>query len=557
MVAFAFSFPAGRYHATPWGRNVNEADVAWPPEPARILRALIATWWRKADHVAYPKTVLDDLIDALAADEPVFRLPEAVHSHIRAYMPAPLDKTLIFDAFYRLDRDAEMLVVWPKAALTEVQRALAAHLLERIGYLGRAESWAEARLTEYAGGEISAASRTRKGEKLTGDSGAVLLPSSRAALVPSNLMLPLDPSAWAERRGKLLRDLQTRKMPKNKRTAAEATLPERLADALAIDTSDWQAANWSSPPPLRKVVYDRPSVGPLPPLRRERPTPTSNAQPGLPEVARFLLTGRPAPQIEEALRIGDLARLALMSKFRDGSAPVEFLGRDGNGPLRNHPAHAHAFFLPEDADSDGRIDHLLIYCLRGFSPAAKAALDDLTRLWWERGSVDADSGERPRKEWRLALEDIAAPQRFAGASLLLRRARTWRSVTPFFKTRFDKDRPRTFDALVESYRGAIILEWEKRYLTVPPPMVESVHSESSVRRFSLDINGRPRSPLAFVRTRQRRGGPRADMAGGFFTLTFDREVRGPIALGWGAHFGLGLFAAADIRSETSGGLDRG
>ncbi|MFX9058357.1 hypothetical protein ABTN75_21495, partial [Acinetobacter baumannii] len=49
MIAFAFTFPGNRYHATPWGRHANEADVAWPPEPVRILRGLIATWWRKAD----------------------------------------------------------------------------------------------------------------------------------------------------------------------------------------------------------------------------------------------------------------------------------------------------------------------------------------------------------------------------------------------------------------------------------------------------------------------------------------------------------------------------
>ena len=68
MIAFGFTFPAGRYHATPWGRNVNEADVAWPPEPVRILRSLIATWWRKADQARFPKAMLDDLIDALAID---------------------------------------------------------------------------------------------------------------------------------------------------------------------------------------------------------------------------------------------------------------------------------------------------------------------------------------------------------------------------------------------------------------------------------------------------------------------------------------------------------
>ena len=42
MFALAIRFVAGRYHATPWGRHVNEADVAWPPEPWRLLRAFVA-----------------------------------------------------------------------------------------------------------------------------------------------------------------------------------------------------------------------------------------------------------------------------------------------------------------------------------------------------------------------------------------------------------------------------------------------------------------------------------------------------------------------------------
>jgi CRISPR-associated protein Csb2 len=49
MIALCLCFPAGRYHATPWGRHVNEAALAWPPEPVRILRALIACHHRKAD----------------------------------------------------------------------------------------------------------------------------------------------------------------------------------------------------------------------------------------------------------------------------------------------------------------------------------------------------------------------------------------------------------------------------------------------------------------------------------------------------------------------------
>jgi CRISPR-associated protein Csb2 len=49
MISLSLRFLAGRYHATPWGRHVNEAALAWPPEPVRVLRALIACHYRKAD----------------------------------------------------------------------------------------------------------------------------------------------------------------------------------------------------------------------------------------------------------------------------------------------------------------------------------------------------------------------------------------------------------------------------------------------------------------------------------------------------------------------------
>ena len=37
-------FDLGRYHATPWGRNVNEGTVEFPPSPWRVLRALYSVW---------------------------------------------------------------------------------------------------------------------------------------------------------------------------------------------------------------------------------------------------------------------------------------------------------------------------------------------------------------------------------------------------------------------------------------------------------------------------------------------------------------------------------
>ena len=70
MTVLELSFPAGRYHATPWGRHVNEGAVEWPPSPWRIVRALIATWYLKAREI--PEDTVCSLVGALSA-LPTFR----------------------------------------------------------------------------------------------------------------------------------------------------------------------------------------------------------------------------------------------------------------------------------------------------------------------------------------------------------------------------------------------------------------------------------------------------------------------------------------------------
>ena len=236
MIAFAFTFPAGRYHATPWGRNVNEADVAWPPEPVRILRSLIATWWRKADQAHFPKAMLDSLIDALAAEPPVFQLPDAVHTHIRTFMPAPTKPpgTLIYDAFFRLDRAAELIVAWPGIGLSPEQHEFAAHLLERMGYLGRAESWVDGRIADNWDGSFNAAPRV---------DGTVPPRDS----VPIDVTLPVSANAWVQIRSKFVEHPKPVRGKRRQGSNAES-LPERLCDALSVDTSEWQEAGWSTPP---------------------------------------------------------------------------------------------------------------------------------------------------------------------------------------------------------------------------------------------------------------------------------------------------------------------
>ena len=76
MLALRFNFLGGRYHANPWNRHVNEGEVAWPPDPWRLLRALIATWHHKIKiEGRYTEADLNALIESLASAPPEYHLP--------------------------------------------------------------------------------------------------------------------------------------------------------------------------------------------------------------------------------------------------------------------------------------------------------------------------------------------------------------------------------------------------------------------------------------------------------------------------------------------------
>ena len=114
MIAIGVRFLAGRYHATPWGRHVNEAAPEWPPSPWRLLRGLVATWKRKVPELDQGK--VESILRALAAP-PQFSLPPATVGHTRHYMPwfkkGPDDRTLVFDAFVAVPREVRLVALWP------------------------------------------------------------------------------------------------------------------------------------------------------------------------------------------------------------------------------------------------------------------------------------------------------------------------------------------------------------------------------------------------------------------------------------------------------------
>lgn len=504
MLCLLFEFPAGRYHATPWGHHVNEGLVEWPPSPWRIIRALLATGYTKLGWEQVPDD-MRALVEVLAASLPTYRLPPATLGHSRHYMPIKgLNKhriqntSLVIDAF--LHPHAPLGVVWP-VELDALQQSLASRLLDRLSYLGRAESRVKARLV------------------------------SRDA-VPAGSEVSIQPQDADDEPVRLLAPLPTDEYHAWRYSAPDA--PEDLLAALQVETTWLQQHNWSAPPGSREVIYWRP-IGVLSPrsvIRSVRGVETTSA-----DTALFALaTDRQRdvlPQMERALPTMALFRRALLSKLGDPESPgfcPELAGKDEVGrPLRDGHRHAHFIPLSLDPRNRGRIDHVLVHAPMGFGPDARRALTRLRRTVAK--GID---------EIAVTLVGTGCLSSFRSISgdpiPELGRSTTWESRTPFIPPRFLKLRGK------DSLEGQVRAELRARRLpdlAVAPTVARPTDQDDAglqARRFRH-----------FVRTRQDRAAPRPPPGLFHLTLTFQKPVDGPLCLGWGCHFGLGLFGVVDKR----------
>lgn len=522
MLAIAFTFPAGRYHATPWGRHVNEADVAWPPDLWRITRALIAVWHRKLDPARFSRERLYDLLARLAqAESPSFRLPEsAIHAHSRHYMPGKGDKrTLVFDAFARVADDDPVVIVWLGLVLDAPQTEMLDALLENLGYLGRAESWVDARRAP-APADVNCVPATLFVDPETGEVTGEIV----------RLMTPNTPEIYrAFRSGKLEAAGVTLDSPgrppklKPDQKKLLTTLPNDWLDAIGVETGELQAAGWNAPPCAKTISYRRPPHA----LGTSAPKVGGNSAGtrlnATSTTARFMLYGKPLPRIEDAIRVGEALRAAAMGLAKrllgPDTLPTLLSGHD----LGEHNRHAHAFWLP-DPNQRGQIEHVLVHAPGGFSADALRVLTALRHVSWGDG-----------EPLRLMLEGFGAALLFDGVTPLTGESAVWRSATPYLHPwHLKKSEMRAPEATAAAILGQLRREWCARSAGLPGIV--------DIRELpSIQYGGRALHSLQFRRFRRKRGLVQPDTLGRLIELRFEQPVRGPFALGFACHFGLGLF----------------
>ncbi len=451
-------------------------------------------------------------------------MPESViHAHSRHYMPGRSDKrTLVFDAFARVADDDPLVIAWPGLVLDAPQTEVLDALLENLGFLGRAESWVDARRA----GTPADFNCVPAAESVDPETGEVTGEIVR-------LMAPNTPEIYrAFRSGKLeaagIKLDPAGRPPKLKPDQKRllTTLPDDWLNAIGVETGELQAAGWSAPPCARTVSYRRP----LHALRTTAPKVVHKPAVMRPTTAvttaRFVLYGKPLSRIEDAVRIAEALRAAAMGRAMRQLGPDNLPATLSGHDLGEHNRHAHAFWLP-DPNERGEIDHVLVHAPGGFGADAIRVLTALQ-------NVKRDEGE----PLRLMMEGLGAASLFDKMTPLAGESAVWRSVTPYLHPwHLKKPQMRSPVALREAILHQLRREWHARAGNLPE--IVEIRELSSVRH-----GGRELRPLHFHRFRRKRGLTQPDTLGRLLELRFAAPVRGPLALGFACHFGLGLFLPA-------------
>jgi CRISPR-associated protein Csb2 len=219
----------------------------------------------------------------------------------------------------------------------------------------------------------------------------------------------------------------------------------------------------------------------------------------------------PAP-ITATIEIAEQVRRKLMGIHRKLTGNPEaisekFTGKDSSGdPLKGH---RHCFFLPQDRDIDGWLDHLLVISCDPLDSDELRALYRLESLWQRGGKPDIR----------------CVPVKSGAASDLVQPASRFVSTTPFVTSRhYRNGRGEFLDWLVAEVRREAIN-----------------HGLPELMRVAFLPNPLIRGQLVFWRDFRRNRRDEPVLPGYGFELEFAEPISHPVALGYGCHFGLGQF----------------
>jgi|RhiMetdeSRZDD1v2_1073273.scaffolds.fasta_scaffold36157_3 CRISPR-associated protein Csb2 len=387
-------------------------------------------------------------------------------------------------------RRTRVLMGWPDVLLEPQAEVDLNELLSLINFFGRSESWVRARvlsgITDVAWNCFPAADAPE----------GVEFEITRVAC----------PTSLSTYNARPYETIPTRT---GKRKKSETMQLPWLA-ALAWTIDDLLSSLRSDPPAFQRVPYGR-SVHcfEVTPARRD----VHHEMPSYGVL--YALESKALPQVTSTLEIAERVRTTLMGIHKrivgdPAHISAKFSGKEAGKPM---VGHRHAYILPVDQDRDGWLDHLLIYCRESFNQSERLALDQLNSLWQPDGKPDI----------RCTLLI------WGKTGELFKPAPKVSSVTPFVPPRhYRRGRGEFGDWLIEEVRR------ECSYHGLPHPIQVN---------FIPKLSGKSGRDFRWLEFRRNRQGDRAQIGYGF-EMEFAQPVPGPIALGYGCHFGLGLFMPA-------------
>lgn len=575
-IGIVIKFLTGRFHSTPWNHQVNEGVVEWPPSPWRILRALVSSYYRQPQSPS--RGDFCQLMTLLANALPSYQLPPSEVAHTRHYMPVWKEgkptTTKIFDTFLvlgkaslRADHQPEMKVIWPEVSLSESQLNLLKLLCESVSYLGRAESWVQLSIMDentpyFLNAFPVSATDNYAEENLTHEAAAT------AVALRVKVLAPLTSEGLEGFREALSI------IPKSKKSKWKAPLD--ILEALELDINQLHSETWNGIPGTRWVNYYLETPQPDQHLgeRREK---TANS----PTLARFALVSPVLPNLTDAVSVGERFRQALMkwSEGELGEVSRVFLGRnvqdlDQEGNAKYLKGQQHAWYLPE-VNEEGKITHIVVYAHEGFNQEV-LPLQKLRKIWGREGfdiqTVLVALGEPDIygiDTSRLFSDDFSAllsevKQRQPARSLVVGKGKRWRSLTPMVLPRHPKCNRRGEWKYIRDTEFQVdgpehqVLRLLRNLPWLPEgngveslvmveddqPWLGWVDGDDQIVVKVRSLNkGLSRYPWhSFRRSRTQGEGAKAYLDRAYWLeIEFREYQRGPIALGYAAHFGLGVF----------------
>ena len=495
------TFPLGRFHANPWRAfPFEDPHGEWPPSPWRLLRAILArshqyerecgvegTAWREQTVKVFCTSRISWSLPPFSWRGPGLRQYQpAVFTFVPSGKKKPREKkyqsTLTRDNFWiigdpRSDSDSD--VIWWSVEGTEWSRDLFDWLdasLARMTYFGRAESLTEIRRVENLPPNI--------------DINCVLegMPSSNSVPV----LVPI-PDATLEQ-------------------VQSLTDAPPVANSTVPPGTQWLYAKRPAKPPVKLPSPKRRSKKPMRFLQFAIGTRVSP-----PRKSIVVLTQRFRGRVIREFLGVDWKRASMEQR----EAARLLTGKEADGkPLQDHQ-HPHARFGILFDKETNKATRLIVWRDQPFTDAEQRAILNAA----EQELQIAFGKARRNDPWTVRLVPLDSqvpPPRGFDAQTYVR----WETATPYVPPRHVYDR-RGRVKPGETPEEQLQLELKRMGFDISKLMIEVNHEVSEWIRVH-----RPR--------RSQNDPTNTEKRGYHVSLTFDKPVRGPIAVGHSSHFGLGL-----------------